>query len=43
MLTAQQKAEAEKKLKNIGEELAHEEEIKSTISNPRFIQKNPRN
>jgi len=25
MLTAQQKAEAEKKLKNIGEELAHEE------------------
>ena len=31
MLTAEQKAEAEKKLKNINEELSNEEEVKGKI------------
>ena len=33
MLTQQQKAEAEKKLKNINEELAIEEELRNNVSN----------
>ncbi len=40
MLTAEQKAEAEKKLKNINEELSNEEEVKGKISKPFLIQKN---
>lgn len=38
MLTQQQKAEAEKKLKNINEELAIEEELKATVSTHLSIQ-----
>lgn len=38
MLTQQQKAEAEKKLKNISEELAIEEELKAAVSTPPPIQ-----
>ena len=33
MLTQQQKAEAEKKLKNINEELAIEDELRNNVSN----------
>jgi hypothetical protein len=39
MLTAEQKAEAEKKLKNISEELALDEQTKAKISISSLIQK----
>ena len=40
MLTAEQKAEAEKRLKNISEERAYEDELKARISTISLNQKN---